>query len=380
MTTPHDLRRGAAALALLSLLSLLASGGCSGLEPVEPFAPTTDPTALFMALTLDYGAVNLSVAPPYDTDQLTATPRDANGDPFPGLPAPTFRSSDTTKVWVTPDGELQARGAALNVRVIAELRTSDNILHADTALVNVTSDPAPRLLDTLSIQPLTPEAAIWAMSTPLSAILGNSLLRQAGLDFSARLTTRAVDANGEPVTGLMIEYETLDPELVGMHPRFGLRGIFRPGEAGIVARTRAYGVTRADTAYFTVTPPAVNGVLVQAGADGAPPYAEPLVMSIRPGGYVFWRNYIQPTATPISVTFDDPTDVEPIAELCAIHGETHPDFCSPGDIAPFATTNGNFFDLPATNHGRHFPVPGVYPFRIEPLGVTGRVIVSDELQ
>ena len=375
MTTQHDLRRVAAiALALLSL------AGCSGLEPVEPYAPITDPAGLFMALTLDYGAVNLSVAPPYDTDRLTATPRDAKGDPFPGLPAPTFRSSDTTKVWVTQDGVLQARAAGLNVQVIAEIRTSDNILHADTALVNVTSDPAPRLLDTLSIQPLSPEAAIWAVSTPLSAILGNSLLRQAGLDFSARLTTRAVDASGQAVTGLMIEYESLDPELVRVHPRFGLQGVFRSGEAGIVARTRAYGVTRADTAYYTLTPPAVSGTLVQSGLDGAPPYAEPLVMSIRPGGYVFWRNYIQPTATPISVTFDDPTNVESIPELCAIHGETHPDFCSSGDIAPFAATDGNFFDLPATNHGRHFPVAGVYPFRIEPLGVTGRVIVSDELQ
>jgi hypothetical protein len=377
MTTPHDLRRGGAAA--LSLLTLLTLGGCSGLEPIEPFAPITDPAALFMALTLDHGAVNLAVAPPYDTDRLTATPRDAEGNPFPGLPAPTFRSSDTTRVWVTPEGVLQARAAGLNVRVIAELRTSDNILHADTALVNVSSDPAPRLLDTLSIHPLSPEDTIWSMNVPTSAILGNSLLRQAGLNFAASLTTRAVDASGEPVTGLTIEYKALDPELVRVHPTLGSLSVFRPGEAVIVARTRAYGVTRADTARFTITPPAVNGVLVQAGTDGAPPVAEPLVVTVRPGGYVFWRNFIRPTATPLSVTFDDPTNIEPIAELCAAHGAGYPDFCASGDIAPFATTNGNFFDLPATNRGRYFPVPGVYPFRIEPLGVTGRVIVSDEL-
>lgn len=374
MTYPHDLRRGAAAA-----LTVLALGGCSGLEPVEPFAPITDPAALFMALTLDHGAVNLSVAPPYDTDQLTATPRDAKGNPFAGLPAPTFRSTDTTKVWVTPEGVLQARAAGLNVRVIAELRTSDNILHADTAVVNVTSDPDPRLLDTLSIQPLTPEDAIWSMNIPLNASQGNILLRQAGLIFRASLTTRTVDASGDPVTGLAIEYEALDPEMVRVHPTFGLQSVFRPGEAVIVARTRAYGVTRADTAHFTITTPAVNGILVQAGADGAPPVAEPLVVTVRPGGYVFWRNWIRPTATPLSVTFDDPTNVEPIAELCAAHGADYPDFCSSGDIAPFATTTGNFFAALETNRGRHFPVPGVYPFRIEPLGLAGRVIVSDVL-
>jgi hypothetical protein len=373
MTSPHDFRRGAAALAILAL------GGCSGLEPVEPFAPITDPAALFMALTLDHGAVNLSVAPPYDTDQLTATPRDAKGDPFIGLPAPTFRSTDTTKVWVTPEGVLQARAAGLNVRVIAELRTSDNILHADTAIVNVTSDPAPRLLDTLSIQPPSPEDAIWSMNIPLSASQGNILLSQVGLILRASLKTRTVDANGDPVTGLVIEYEALDPEMVRVHPNFGLQSVFRPGEAVIVARTRAYGVTRADTAHYTITTPAVNGVLIKAGANGAPSVAEPLVVTVRPGGYVFWRNFIQPTATPLSVTFDDPANVEPIAELCAAHGASYPDFCSSGDIAPFMTTTGNIFAAIEVNRGRYFPVPGVYPFRIEPLGVTGRVIVSDEL-
>src|SRR5260221_14173929 len=77
--------------ALFGLAASLAR--CSSIEPVAPAAPPiTDPTQLYMRLTLDDRAVNLSTVPPYDTLQLTATPRDALATPLLNLPTPMFTS------------------------------------------------------------------------------------------------------------------------------------------------------------------------------------------------------------------------------------------------------------------------------------------------
>src|SRR5690606_27228665 len=136
-------------------------------EPVATHESITDPNRLYMRLVLDHAAVNLSTAAPYDAIQLTATPFDATGAPITELAAPTFRLarlSDTISIQVTPDSLDRAIAAATDIEVIAELAGEGTVQHADTALINVTTTPAPPMLASLSIDPVPPDSAVWAMN------------------------------------------------------------------------------------------------------------------------------------------------------------------------------------------------------------------------
>ena len=357
-----------------AVFALVALAGCSGLEPVESFTPITDPSQLFMALTLDHGAVNLSVVAPYDIQQLMATPRDANGTPLSGLPAAIFSSSDTTVVWVSPDGVLEARAPGTGIQVVAELVAEGNVRHVDTAFVNVTSELPPAMLDTLSIEPLLPATTQWSM-LPLSGIWGQILFLFTGTSYAPVLAPRAVDVNGDPVPGLAIEFESLDPDVVEVDPRTAFVNYpYQAGEAAIVARTTAYGVTRADTVVFTVTLPVIHGIEIESRGEGKPPVLSSTDVTIRPGGYVSWANLVF-DGDSLSVTFDDPTGVEAAAPICAAFGLPYPAHCDAGNIAPFMSETGDYFQFIRI---RHFPQPGVYPYRIEPLGTTGRIVVTGE--
>ena len=352
------------------ILTTAVLAGCGGLEPVAPYSPITDPAKLFMSLSIDHGAVNLSTAAPYDQLQLTATPRASGGVPMTGLAAPTFRSSDTTKVWVSPDGLLQARDAATDIQVIAELTADGNIRHADTALVNVTADPAPQMLDVFSLEPGNAEGAVWPMIS-LQSIFGQILFTMAtGQSFQPAYSVRALDASGNAIPDLRIEYESLDPDTALVHPVFGHITLSQPGTARIVARTTAYGVSRADTTVFTVTLPVINGVLIQPGRRGAPATAQPSTLTVRPGGYVTWPNLTQDS---VSITFDDPTGATAIEEYCTAFGGEH---CEGGDISNYMSVSP-FALVDRSTRGRQFLEPGTFTWRIEPLGITGRVIVTE---
>ena len=290
-----------------------------------------------------------------------------------GLPAPTFRSSDTTRVWVTPDGLLQARKPGNGVKVIAELVADGNVRHADTAIVNVTTSTAPSMLDRLSIEPVGGEP-VWHMST-LQSVAGLLLFQVfAHRSFPNGFTVRALDSTGSLIPGLVLEYESLDPDIAAVNPTFGTVKTQQPGEARIVARTTAYGVTRADTMLFTVTLPVVHGVLIQPGPNNGPPTIGPKTVRIIPGGYVFWFNQ---TADSVSVSFDDPASAASIEDICAAIGGAFPAHCASGSIAPFMSKTSNFVE---NTRGRQFTEPGIYTFHIEPLGFTGQVVVGETPQ
>ena len=364
------------------LLAAALASGCGDLEPVAPYSPISDPSQLFMSLELDHAAVNLATFDGYRELQLTATPLDALGRPISGLPAPTFRSSDTTRVFVTPDGLLQARRSAAAVQVIAEIVAPGNIRQADTILVNVKQTTvAPQVLDVLTLQPDDPADAVLGMWTLTAAIANQQFVRGSGTNFQAYPPLRALDVNDSTVTGLVIEYESLNPDVLTVHPRFGLRDRLQPGEAAIVVRTTAYGVTKVDTTHFTVTNPVITGVLLQEGAEGEPPVIRPRTILVRPGGFVFFTNLLMDS---IRVTFDDPDAAGQIVELCTGIGETYPAMCDSGNIPNFRLDDppsvneiADFFDVA---RGRQFSTPGEYGYRIEPLGVTGTIIVSDVVQ
>lgn len=362
----RSMRRHRGARWGLGLLAILASAGCADIESVPTFEPITDPSKLFMAVALNGAAINLSTAAPYDTFRLTATPLNALGEPMNGLPAPVFTSLDTTRVWVTPDGLLQARVQGTGVRVIAEIRTPDNILHADTAFVNVTTSATPPRLTTFSITPESPEDAVWGAKAPAGG-LGQFILEMVGVRATPTIPLRALDENGKPIPGLQVEYGTLDPEIARIQRQTGqVLDLYAPGTVRVWARTDAYGVTMADTAVFTVTMPVVHGFEFRIQADSSFTFSSEQA-TIRPGGYVFFMNF---TETQTDIVFDDPTNAEEVPELCAFLGPAH---CGGGDIPAWSGAGDTFAGVRA----RRFPVPGVYAFRSPLTGLTGKIVVTD---
>jgi hypothetical protein len=367
------------------LVAAALTSGCGGLEPVAPYSPITDPSQLFMRLELNHAAANLATVDGYRDLQLVATPLDAIDRPMTGLPAPTFRSSDTTRVWVTADGLLQARRAATAVQVIAEIAASGNNRRADTILVNVRQTTvAPPVLDVLTLRPEDPAESVLGMVGFTATLAIGQLQFATGKNYAAAPRLRALDPDSVPISNLIVEYESLHPDVISVSKRFGIQGqnnLHQPGEADIVVRTTAYGVTKVDTAHFTVTNPVINGVVVEPGDDGEP-VVRPGMIVVRPGGWAFFTNL---TADSISVTFDDPDAADQITLLCEAAGATYPALCDFGNIPNFRLDEpekkvneiADFFDV---THGRQFSTPGEYTYSIQPLGVTGRIIVSDVVQ
>jgi len=182
--------------------------GCGGLEPVGRFTPTTDPTQLYMSLALNHRAITLDTLAPYNTLQLMATPLDATGAPIPDLPAPVFTSKDTTTVWVTPGGQLQARRAGTGITVIASLTAPGNIRHADTAIVNITaSSGPPPVLASLTLSSIPADSAK-IQYCPGGAFqfvdVAIRLLPFKACELDVAVTAQA--AGGADMPGLAIEY------------------------------------------------------------------------------------------------------------------------------------------------------------------------------
>jgi hypothetical protein len=93
-------------------------------------------------------------------------------------------------------------------------------------------------------------------------------------------------------------------------------------------------------------------------------------IKIRPNGLVVWAPFAPIPET--NIIFDDPTNVAaPSPELCnaAVDVFEVPLECSAGDVHLS-------FGVPS---GRQFPVPGIYPYHITSLGLSGRIVVTDVL-
>lgn len=343
-----------------ALLVILAVGACGELDPVATYEPITDPSALFMGLTLNHHAINLSTEAPYDELQLVATPRSASGSPISGLPPVDYRSSDTTRLWVSADGLLRARRPGSNLTVIAEIVTSDNIRRADTAFVNVI-DGAPPQVETFTLDLVPPAEPLWEIM-PTGGVPVGVLLSLSGISVTNTLPLRVLDADGQPVTGLQVRYASLDP-VATVNPRFAGVTVVDSGQARITAETFAYGVTLADTITYTVTLPRVNGFQFLMNADSTLTM-KPSSVTIRAGGYVGWINT---NPAPVAIEFDDPSAASMIPEVCDALGPSH---CEDGDVSPFEGSGG----FVAGARGRRFDVPGTYTFRTSS-GEEGSIVV-----
>ena len=367
---------------VIRFLPVVVLAGCGGLESVATYDPITDPTQLYMTLQVDQRAVNLSTVAPYDTLQLTATPLNALDEPLSGLPAPTFQSLDTTTVWVTPEGLLQARNVTSTTKVIASLAIGGNVRHTDTVLVQVTNLATPPVLDTLSIHPLVPDSAVFPLlSEGLSIYF--VVFSGTGYPFGSchlpKLLTRMVTSTGDPISGLLVSYKSLDPTVAQTNGCGAFGDPFevapvRPGHVKFVAQTTAYGIKKVDTVSYTITYRVAQGIDIQETGF------TPSEVVLATHGTALWFNDVVDSA---GVTFDDPAAAaEPPAGVCGVpefFGAPPAPYCGTGNIAAFPGGNG----FPFTADGnfavraRQFNTAGTYSFRNTRTGATGRVIVVD---
>lgn len=342
-----------AVLGCLVAVPILVALGCAGDAAVAP-PPATNVDSLYWALTLDHRAVTLSTVAPYDTIRLTATPRNAHGEPLSGLPAPSFTSLDLDRAQVSADGLVHVIRTGAGVPVVATLVVG-NVRHADTVMMNVTSTDTPPALTSFSIHPD-------AIDTVAAA---------AG-EYQS-ISVRARGADSAQITGLSVYYESLDRTVATIDRSSGLLQPTRPGHVTVIATATAYGITKADTLPVTVGYP-VGGIIinVQPQKDASGHMVNgfaPSDITVGVGAILFFSNN---TGVATDLTFDDPTNVAQDDRDCAFL----PWFCGTGSIDAWARDPNDPTSLSATR-ARRFPVPGTYTYHSTIFGTTGRIVVVD---
>lgn len=369
--------------------------------------PPAQPEDLYWALEIDQGAVTLATTPPYNTLTLKVTPRNSRGEPLSGLPAPTFTSTDPDRVLVTAEGMLVAvasTGSEL-VKVIATLVT-DNLKHADTALVRVVDGAPPWVLGTFSIHPIPPDSAKTAVNDdPLGFGFGS---------YSLNARVRATDVAAAPITDLLVSFRSSDVRSasIGSHaiPGEAWLKANRTGAITLYANTTAFGITKADTLPFRIGWPLIQFVAIAPVAPGSSVnrFVESATKIGTGGLVVFGTGGITTgfnfTTTATDVTFTDPVNVAPLNTFTAISapsGDGYPlnggltsdilgtlcsfvDFlsgagsCAMGGNIEVPASNPDFSGFNALSTARVFSAPGIYEYHSTIHQTSGRVIVVDE--
>lgn len=340
------------AVAGAAMLLALGVAGCGGDPSVTP-PPQQDPTTLFWQLTLDVRAATMSTVAPYDTLRITATPRTISGSPITDLPAPTYTSLDLDRAQVDSVGLVHVIDAGDQIQVVASLKV-DNILHADTLVLNVTNESPPTMAS-FTIHPDVGDSA------------------KTGATSNASVLPRAYTADGTPIPDIAVYFTTSDPTTATIDRTTGFLSPIHPGHVDVYASTTTFGVTKVDTLPYTVGNPIllVLNIVQRVLSNGQTiPVFDPDTALLGPGAFVLFGNQLGPAT---DVTFDDPTNVAQDDLYCSLA----PTLCGSGNIAPW------MFD-PTDPSGlsgirvRQFHVPGTYTYHSELFGSTGVIVIADE--
>lgn len=322
---PHHTARRIPSSRLLAVAACIAIPGASLLLSAcrgeAPVSINADASNLVWSIKNSTGAATLS---PGTTVQLTTTAYTYAGEPVEGLPAATFRSTDSTKVTVSPTGLVTGVAATTsNVNVISSL-TVAGVTHADTTIVAVT--PVAHTLKTFSIHPASQITTI-----PLNGNTG--------------VTVTATDSGNQTLTGLAVKLVSSAPLVADFY--YGYLYAYAKGQTTVIASTTSFGVTKADTVTYTVTNPMQANVYCYEHAYL--PYEPAFYVTSNPiiigaGGTVTWANYGNMVT---GITFDDSTHV----------------------------TGGNIASIPLyTSASRTFPTTGTYVFK-DVLGDSATIVV-----
>lgn len=341
-------RTGATRLGVMLIASVVLGCGTDATLPT----PAPDAAHLYWSLTLDQHAVTLSTTSPFDTERVTATPRDATGAPLTGVGAATYKSLDLARVQVTPDGLLHGIDAGDGVAVVATL-TAGDVTHTDTVMVNVRDVADPPMLTTFSIHPVPPDSAVWPMTA-----LGTEWLTPIYGAGPKALPLRALDANGQSISDLPVDFRSSDSTIASVERQTGVFTAHRPGRVTFFASTTWYGVATEDSVSYQITLPLVQSIALVQGYGGT--RFSPSGAKIVVGGYV---SFIAPWPS-ADVVFDAPGNIAEDSIFCQ---------CGAGNIGPFGGDTLNFLN---DIRIRRFPVAGTYIFRDKLSGATDSIIVA----
>lgn len=342
---------------------------CSDYAVVSPTLQTDE---FYWAIKVDHPAVLLSMTAPTNTLQLHATPYTIHGDTLvvDSLITPShivWESSDTMTVHVSQAGILTARKTATRVNVYATLTVGD-ITRRDTVWVGVTAT-APSALDS------------FVLFVPSKA----SVVPAGG---SLSLSVRARLENGSLVSGVPVRYYVNNRWLATFKTTVGLLyGIVPDDSVTVTAVTTVYGETRRDSLFLytgwpvrLLTP--IFTLLAEAAPNNSIVYT-PRSIELKggPGSTFTWAN--QSGAAPknaLGAPYSGGMKFDIIFD--------HPEAAGPFNSAlppssPFGQS-GNILQLPFDTAGgkillayRKFTAPGDHYYTMQPLGIRGKVSISE---
>ena len=354
----------------LGAVSLMSAVACSSPDLSGP--TSTDPAQLYYTIALSAHAITMDTLPPYDTLQLTATPRNAVGALLVGAPAPTFTTTDSS-VRVSATGLLTARAVRNNVNVIATL-IYHGIRLADTAVINVTGNATP---------PPMFDHLIFGLSAGDSVMIAfPNQFSRFYFPTTKQLQTVAADAAGTQIPGSLVALRTSDVLKATFQTEFDdnsrtavvstnsanvniVLNTSGMGPVTVYASATVYGVTFQDSLQLMITQPLLAQFVIKQQA--VPGSTTPVVTSlpaspqvIGRGGIIWWRNQVSDS---VDIVFDDPTAAATEGGFFNAGG---------GDIPAFAGCPNCF-----TIQGRRFLNAGTVHFHsVRQPGVSGTIIVQ----
>ena len=241
----------------VGVFGLIACGGDS------TGAATSTNDNILWSLAFQWPAVNLALTAPYDTIQMTAIPRTANGTIATDTNVVHYTTPDSA-ISVSATGLVTARYPSAGARLIARF-TMGGITLTDTALVQVADVPLPAPLATLSIQPQTDglESARTSLGT------------------STNIPFFATIATGDPATSticdgiygctypLLVYYASSDPSIAAID-QSGTFNPHRTGRVTFTVSTVAYGVRKVDSLPFAIGYIATANSLIRVDSTQRP--------------------------------------------------------------------------------------------------------------
>lgn len=379
-------------------LFIRAGLGLVGVSAAVSVSCTNDTTAprarddasLYWQLTLNHHAITLATVAPYDTIQLTATPRSITGAPLTTSARPTFTTSDTA-ITIDSTGLVRVHGTStqLNIMVIAQLTVggATGSILVDTAMINVieqSSAATVPMAASLMVHPDVGDSAKRAVILP-----NGTIATQA---FAAPFVRTSA---GDSIPNAVVRFSSSDPLIADfVNPTQGTVTAVSMGTVVLTAEATVYGKRLTDSLSYTVGLPLqkfINyGAACAGGAPGSTPfclkpslpnklqYGGNLVVSV--GANIVWANSMwQTTKDSLDVVFDDTNGVEGLSRMETIAGVAfQPDVG--GNIPAFGTITCLFFcrfnavDLRV----RKFTKPGTYHWHSQIQNVSGTIEVKTD--
>jgi hypothetical protein len=241
---------------------------------------------------MNWHAVNLALTAPYDTVQLSATPRTPDGTVLPDSGTIQYMTTDSA-VTVSATGLVTARYTTARTAVVARL-TVQGLTLTDTTVIKVTASPLPAPLASLSIQPRPGGLAAAHMNVTNISPGRVTVPFYATIASGNPATDTICGARGCPNYPLVVAFASSNPAMAEIDRTTGVVKAHQIGRVTLSVATLAYGVAKVDSLPFSVGYPLVAIATVKTDSTKTPHVPtlnglqEPLSVSI--GGRVFASN------------------------------------------------------------------------------------------